>query len=374
LIARKALSICIIQGNSAIDSKLLAIHFLQAADMGSDNVDKKKSMVIQQYAMRFLKSSGFELMVQAEAPATPERHSESSSTILEPFWEDQFPEELLFYVVPDGAMEVYRASVESDLATLEVKCELELASDAEVHTMHDAADDAAVNCDFCVGDHANDRGSQDDYPQLHFMPHSVGSGGGLPGIAKKKRKKILKVNTAIPKVEPGGPLSGFVYEPSMSGGDLGLPSPVVTGKRSLSGHTGSSSLPGIIPTKRARSAAANLRQRPAVASTSPGTLGLSPRTTVSSHCKQDKGADMLDGSKRADIDSDTPSNSLHAVGNKGTFVPSKKKKKFKHSLGDTSASRQAEVGVSGSTTVKVPMTFVIFLRITFKRLCQLIGL
>jgi hypothetical protein len=258
------------------------------------------------------------------------------------------------------------------------KCKLELASelDAEVHTIHDAAEDAAVNCDFGVGDHANDRGSQDDYPQLHFMPHSVGSGGGLPGIAKKKRKKILKVNTAIPKVEPGGPLSGFVYEPSMSGGDLGLPSPVVTGKRSLSGHTGSSSLPGIIPTKRARSSAANLRQRPAVASTSPGILGLSPRTTVSSHCKQDKGIDMLDGSNRADINSDTPSNSLHAVGNKGTFVPSKskKKKKFKHSLGDTSASRQAEVGVSGSTTVKVPMTFVIFLRIIFKRLCQHIGL
>jgi hypothetical protein len=66
----------------------------EAADMGTDNVDKKKSMVIQQYAMRFLKSSGFELMVQAEAPATPERHSESSSTILEPFWEDQFPEVL----------------------------------------------------------------------------------------------------------------------------------------------------------------------------------------------------------------------------------------------------------------------------------------
>jgi hypothetical protein len=29
-------------------------------------------------------------------------------------------QELLFYVVPDGAMEVYRASVESDWATLEV--------------------------------------------------------------------------------------------------------------------------------------------------------------------------------------------------------------------------------------------------------------
>jgi hypothetical protein len=69
--------------------------FLQIADIGSDKVNKQKSMaIIQQYAMPFLKSSGFELMVQAEAPATPKRHSESNSTILEPFWEDRFPEVL----------------------------------------------------------------------------------------------------------------------------------------------------------------------------------------------------------------------------------------------------------------------------------------
>jgi hypothetical protein len=58
-------------------------------------VNKQKSTaIIQQYAMPFLKSSGFELMLQPEAPATPKRHSESNSTILEPFWEDQFPEVL----------------------------------------------------------------------------------------------------------------------------------------------------------------------------------------------------------------------------------------------------------------------------------------
>ncbi|CAK9197211.1 unnamed protein product [Sphagnum troendelagicum] len=86
----------------------------------SVEVNKQKSKaIIQQYAMPFLKSSGFELMVQAEAPATPKRHSESISTILEPFWEDQFLEEPLFYVVSNGSMEVYRASVESDCTMLE---------------------------------------------------------------------------------------------------------------------------------------------------------------------------------------------------------------------------------------------------------------
>ncbi len=36
----------------------------------------------------------------------------------------------------------------------------------------------------------------------------------------------------MPKSEIGVPLSGFVYQPSVSGGNLELPSPIVTGKRS----------------------------------------------------------------------------------------------------------------------------------------------
>ncbi|CAK9860873.1 unnamed protein product [Sphagnum jensenii] len=225
---------------------------MEIADIGSDKVNKQKSKaIIQQYAMPFLKSSGFELMVQAEAPATPKQHSESISTILEPFWEDQFPEEPLFYVVSNGSMEVYRASVESDCTMLEAKHVLELASehDAEVQAVPGVAEDAAVCSDFGTDGYGNDGSSQDDDLQSHFMLSSLGSGGGLPGIVKKKRKKIAKVNTAGPKLEVGASLPGFVYWPSMSGGDLGSPSLAITGKRSLSGYSDSTNIPGIIPTK-----------------------------------------------------------------------------------------------------------------------------
>ncbi|CAM6046028.1 unnamed protein product [Sphagnum compactum] len=313
--------------------------------LGVDEVTEKKSMAIQQYAMRLLESSGFKFMAQTEALATPERHSESNSTILEPFWEDQFPEVSLFYVVSNGSMEVYRASVESDWAMLE-KHVSELTSkqrEAEAQAVRDGAEDAAVSSEFGFGDYGNDGGSQDDDLQSHFMPSSLGSGGGLPGIAKKKRKKIPKANT-VQKSETGVPLSGFVYQPSVSGGNLELPSPTVTGKRSLSGHLGPGNLPGIIPTKRARSSAASVRPRPAGASTSPGTVGHFPRTTSGSQFQKDEEMDMLDGSNREENNSDTHSNSLHTVGSDGIFVlsKSKKKKKIKHSLGGSSAPIQAE--------------------------------
>ncbi|KAH9566418.1 hypothetical protein CY35_04G129200 [Sphagnum magellanicum] len=322
-----------------------------AADVGSDQVTKKKSMAIQQYAMRLLESA------QTEALATPERHSKSNSTTLEPFWEDQFPEVSLFYVLSNGSMEVYRASVESDWAMLEAKHVSELTSkqrEAEARPVCDGAEDAAVSSEFGFGDYGNDGGSQDDDLQSHFVPSSLGSGGGLPGIAKKKRKKIPKANTAVPKSETDVPLSGFVYQPSVSGGNLELPSPTVTGKRSLSGHLGPGNLPGIIPTKRARSSAANFRPRPAGASTSPGTVGHFPRTISGSQFQKDEEMDMLDGSNRGENNSDTHSNSLHTVGSDGIFVlsKSKKKKKIKHSLGGPSAPIQAEGRVSGSTSIK----------------------
>jgi hypothetical protein len=235
--------------------------------------------------------------------------------------------------------------------------------EAEAQAVRDGAEDAAVGSEFGFGDYGNDGGSQDDDLQSHFVLSSLGSGGGLPGIAKKKRKKILKANSAVPKSETGVPLSGFVYQPSVSGGNLELPSPTVTGKRSLSGHLGPGNLPGIIPTKRARSSAANVRPRPAGASTSPGTVGHFPRTTSGSQFQKDEEMDMLDGSNRGESNSDTHSNSLHTVGSDGIFVLSKakKKKKIKHSLGGSSAPIQAEGRVSGSTSIKVPVLFVLSL-------------
>jgi hypothetical protein len=90
-------SLSIIQGNCTVESNLhLVLHFLQArGGIGSEKVNKKKSMAIQQYAMRFLRSSSLESLVQPKALARTKWHSErTSSSILEPFQEDQFPEVL----------------------------------------------------------------------------------------------------------------------------------------------------------------------------------------------------------------------------------------------------------------------------------------
>jgi len=116
----------------------------------------------------------------------------------------------------------------------------------------------------------------------------------------------------------------------------------VSKKRSclLSRHLGPGNLPGIIPTKRASSSAANIRPRPVGASTSPGTVGHFPKTS-GSQFQKDEEMDMLDGSNKGESNSDTHSNNLHTVGSDRIFVlsKSKKKKKIKHSLGGSSAPR-----------------------------------
>lgn len=67
--------------------------------------------------------------------------------------------------------------------------------------------------------------------------------------------------------------SGFTYQSSgMSTPDMGLQSPIVTGKRSLPGELGSNSVPGSIPVKRARSSATNLRPRASHSCISPGII------------------------------------------------------------------------------------------------------
>lgn len=71
--------------------------------------------------------------------------------------------------------------------------------------------------------------------------------------------------------------SGFSYPSSgMSTPDMGLQSPLVTGKRSLPGELGSNSVLGSIPVKRARSSATNLRPRASHSCISPGIIASHP--------------------------------------------------------------------------------------------------
>ena len=74
----------------------------------------------------------------------------------------------------------------------------------------------------------------------------------------------------------GGWMAGLPYRPpGLLSSEPGVPSPLVTGKRSLTGGSGANSLPGhgSIPVKRARSSAANLRPRGTQPGASPGNSG-----------------------------------------------------------------------------------------------------
>lgn len=87
-------------------SLLLGCHFTNEC-ISIDQVSEKSLEVeknekgnissIQNYSVRFLKASGFEKIGPAEAPATPERYWESSSS-LDPFWEDRFSEVQLIMI------------------------------------------------------------------------------------------------------------------------------------------------------------------------------------------------------------------------------------------------------------------------------------
>ncbi|XP_028092850.1 chromatin modification-related protein EAF1 A-like isoform X2 [Camellia sinensis] len=132
---------------------------------------------VQGYAVRFLKNNtSLVPLGLAEAPATPDRVSDLG--ILS--WKDHLTEENLFYVVPPGAMETYRNSIESHLAKVEKtgSCIQE-----EVETsMYDAA---------AGGAYEEDEGETSTY----YLPG--GFEGNTPSkFGQKKRKNLTKSNDA----------------------------------------------------------------------------------------------------------------------------------------------------------------------------------
>lgn len=81
-------------------------------NMEQETTVKNHHLAVRGYAVRFLKySSSVDLPIQAVAPKTPDRLSDSG--IVELLLDDQLTEETLFYTVPPGAMEEYRKSLEN---------------------------------------------------------------------------------------------------------------------------------------------------------------------------------------------------------------------------------------------------------------------
>lgn len=74
--------------------------------------------------------------------------------------------------------------------------------EAEAQAAAEAAEDGAGGSDYGFADYCLDGGSQEDELQGQFLGE-----GAHSRISKKKRKKIIKSNSAGPKVD-GGMLQG----------------------------------------------------------------------------------------------------------------------------------------------------------------------
>ncbi|KAL5706386.1 hypothetical protein ACHQM5_024563 [Ranunculus cassubicifolius] len=104
-------------GSEKVDEKLAIKNRIRDTDMDmsgrlEEQNTAKKQLPVQGYAVRFLKYSNMHnFPIQAEAPKTPERLSDTGAVDL--LSKDQFTEETLFYTVAPGAMEEYRKSLEN---------------------------------------------------------------------------------------------------------------------------------------------------------------------------------------------------------------------------------------------------------------------
>ncbi|GAU18248.1 hypothetical protein TSUD_175900 [Trifolium subterraneum] len=82
------------------------------------NARKKLGLKVHSYALRYIMDSrSHGISSQAEAPATPDKISDSGTVDMS--WEENLTEESLFYTVPPTAMETYRKSIESHFVLCE---------------------------------------------------------------------------------------------------------------------------------------------------------------------------------------------------------------------------------------------------------------
>ncbi|XP_057480432.1 chromatin modification-related protein EAF1 B-like isoform X1 [Actinidia eriantha] len=192
---------------------------------------KDFSRAVQEYAVRFLKYNNSHVPLRlAEVPATPDRVSDLG--IQEMCWENNFIEENLIYMVPPGAMETYRKSIESHLAQVE-KTGVSIQEDVETSIYDDAADNA----------YEEDEGET----SVYYLPR--GFEGSNPLKFSQKKRKNLKKSYAAKSYDVGTDSS---YMPCMEN-KVGTQPSLLLGKQ-----LANSLNVGPIPTKRMRTAS---RQR-----------------------------------------------------------------------------------------------------------------
>ncbi|KAL3698910.1 hypothetical protein R1sor_012986 [Riccia sorocarpa] len=328
----------------------------------------RKSLPVQGYAFRFLRDAvGNNMATQAEAPSTPERMSEASS-VLDTLWEDLFPEQPAFYTVPEGAFQAYRTLVETERTALEIehaqniKEHVAALAEAEAQAMADGAASSEFNGSLPVDEcqpltflsqqMKGLRGENEEHRE-QYIPNAISS------IAKKKRKNILK--SGATKSE-GLPSPAVPQRPPtvLALDTTGvLPSPLVTGKRSVTVGPGNvAGNIGSIPTKRMRSAPTGRQRVLGTASPSafPSPAGAPPKTTfpggaLNQEEARNAGDETVIPRSEADVTPPGVKNGLGSGGaNSSVSSKSKKKKKTKHFSGTLGTSLKGEGTVSVNTS------------------------
>ncbi|XWS36570.1 hypothetical protein CRYUN_Cryun20dG0096000 [Craigia yunnanensis] len=215
---------------------------------------KNNELAIRAYALRFLKYSSSPVpSPQAEAPATPDRISDSG--IMDISWDDLLTEESLFYAIPSGAMETYRRSIESYLVQTE-KTGSSMQEEVET-SVYDAG--AEFGYDYFVYD--EDEGETSTY----YLPGAL-EGSKSAKVNQKKRMNSMKSYPARP-YEMGADLPyGNCAQQSMLIGKRPASSPNV----------------GPIPTKRVRTGPRQRVLSPFSSAAAAGGLQAPTKTDASS--------------------------------------------------------------------------------------------
>ncbi|CAI9288354.1 unnamed protein product [Lactuca saligna] len=186
---------------------------------------KKDSMAgLDQYGMRFLEYNSSNAQYNsAQAPVTPDRISDLGITDVS--WEDNLTEENLFYIVPPGAVEAYRKTIESHLLQSE-RTGSSMQEEVDVNGYDDVADNTLEE----------DEGETSTY----YLPGAF-EGSRMSKPTQKKRKQSQ-------------PFKSYVGRPYETGADLSFPQSldrnIGTQPSVISGKRPATSINVSIPTKR----------------------------------------------------------------------------------------------------------------------------
>ncbi|KAL5794794.1 hypothetical protein ACOSP7_003388 [Xanthoceras sorbifolium] len=173
-----------LDGSSNVDGKEISEDKDKNIDLEQQSTRKNAALGVRGYAVRFLKYSSFPVPpVQAEAPATPDRTSDSG--IMEVSWDDHLTEESLFYAVPSGAMETYRKSIESHV----LQCE------KTGNSMQEEVDTSMYDAIAAFGYHDSAYDEDEGETSTYYLPGAF-EGSKSSKFTQKKRKNPMKSYTA----------------------------------------------------------------------------------------------------------------------------------------------------------------------------------